>query len=574
MTTLIDAVEGLEASLSDPSHDEDTGFATTLLADENEAFPFVGWAKLGSIGFPSELVPLAAGGSFSDAERLLSLGRSVARRDLTLAVAVGQCFLGALPVWIAGDANQKRFIADALANGEGGALALTERAHGSDIASTETSATVDGAGYRLDGEKWAINNAARGRYLAVLARTDEDGGPRGFSLFLVDTLAVHESSPPLPKLRTLGVRGADISGRTFEDAPLDADSLVGKLGHGLDLVQKTMQVSRTLCSAFALGAADTALRAALGFAESRLLYGGPAIGLGAPRATLRDAFVAFHVADLIAHASARAMSISPDQTSVSSAIAKTFVPETAIRIVDSSTTVLGARHYMRDGAHAIVQKLVRDVRLIPLFDGSSSVNRSALAGQVARIASVRLEGDALFAALDRTRRWVDVGGLLPPIEFDRFQLTSRGECDPFHALSALAGGIVSLPSAIRPLAVRVHAVAERFRTVCADPAIASLPGTHERSHRLADTFSEIIVGALLVARASFALEDELIVLEAGIRRSVARLEGRSPLDIELDDPIDAAARLDAAMAQCFADGRAFGPLGARLAETPSTWRVS
>lgn len=574
MTTLTDAVEGLEASLGDPCHDEDTGFAVTLVADENEAFPFVGWAKLGSISFPSELVPLSVGGAFSDAERLLALGRSVARRDLTLAVAVGQCFLGALPVWIAGEPAQKRFIADALANGESGALALTERGHGSDIAATETFASVDGSGYRLDGEKWLINNAARGRYLAVLARTDEDGGPRGFSLFFVDTLAAHESAPPLEKLRTLGVRGADISGRGFEDTPLDADALVGKVGHGLDLVQKTMQVSRTLCSAFALGAADTALRAAIGFAETRLLYGAPAIGLGAPRASLRDAFVAFHAADVVAHAASRALSITPDQASVTSAIAKTFVPETSLRVVDVATTVLGARHYVREGGHAIVQKVVRDVRLIPLFDGSSSVNRSSLAAQVPRIASVRLEGDALVAAVERSRRLVDVGAVLPPIEFDRLQLTSRGECDPFHALAALAGGFVPLPTSVRPLAVRVLAVAERLRVVASDPGVSSLSPTHERSHRLADVFTEIVVASLLVARASIAPEDELVILEAGLRRAVTRLEGRSPLDTELDDPVDAAARLDAAMAQCLAEGRAFGPLGARLAETPSTWRVS
>ena len=36
MTTLTDAVEGLEASLGDPCHDEDTGFSVTLVAVEYE----------------------------------------------------------------------------------------------------------------------------------------------------------------------------------------------------------------------------------------------------------------------------------------------------------------------------------------------------------------------------------------------------------------------------------------------------------------------------------------------------------------------------------------------------------
>lgn len=575
MTTLTDAVEGLEASLGDPAHDQDTGFTATLRADESEAFPFVGWAKLGSVSFPSELVPLEVGGSFSDAERLLALVRTVARRDLTLAAGIGQCFLGALPVWIVGEPGQKTFVASALANGESGALAITERDHGSDLGATSTAAVQDGAGYRLEGGKWAINNAGRGRFLAVLARTDEAGGARGFSLFLVDALMAHDSSTALTKIPTLGIRGADLGGRSFEDTPLDADALLGKVGTGLELVQKTLQVARTLSGGYALGVADTALRAALGFAESRVLYGVPTIALGAPRAALRDAFLAFHTADLVAHASARGLSIAPEQAAAPSAIAKILVPETAVAIVDAAAQVLGSRHYFRVGPHAIVQKLVRDVRMLPVFDGSSSVNRSALAHLLASIARTRLESDDLAAAVERTIRLVDVGAILPPLAFDRLRVGGdSGACDAFHALSAFASGFVPIPATARPLAARVNGVAERLRTLFDDAGIASLPGTSERAHRIVDVFVDLYAASLLVARTRLADADELVVLEAALRRTIARLEGPAPLDFELDDPVDASARLDAAMARCLAEGRAFGPLGPRLAETPSTWRVS
>ena len=52
----------------------------------------------------------------------------------------------------------------------------------------------DGATWRLDGEKWLINNATRGQLMCVLARTDPAGGPRGFSLFLVDKRELADGS--------------------------------------------------------------------------------------------------------------------------------------------------------------------------------------------------------------------------------------------------------------------------------------------------------------------------------------------------------------------------------------------
>src|SRR5436853_533617 len=82
-----------------------------------------------------------------------------------------------------------------------------EEIHGSDLLATETEARREGAGFRLFGRKWLINNGTRARQRVVLARTDARGGPRGFSLFLVDAQELRAGTlVPLPKIRTLGIR--------------------------------------------------------------------------------------------------------------------------------------------------------------------------------------------------------------------------------------------------------------------------------------------------------------------------------------------------------------------------------
>ncbi len=81
-------------------------------------------------------------------------------------------------------------------------------------------------GYRVSGEKWLINNATRADLVCLLARTDPAGGPRGFSLLLVDKRRLApDRYRCLPKVHTHGIRGADISGISFSDAPVPATAL-------------------------------------------------------------------------------------------------------------------------------------------------------------------------------------------------------------------------------------------------------------------------------------------------------------------------------------------------------------
>jgi alkylation response protein AidB-like acyl-CoA dehydrogenase len=448
--------------LGDPRGDGAGSWSAALACDEAERFPEEAVAHLVDWGYPEWLVPEDEGGRLRSFDELLPLGRVVARRDLTLAIAMGQSLLGALPVWLAGDEAQRARLAARLRRGALGCLALTEEAHGGDLAATEVAATRAEGGWLLDGTKWCVNNATRGETLTVLARSDPAGGPRGFSLLLVEKDRA-QGVRPHPRLRTHGLRGADISGAVFERAAV-GEALVGREGMGLDIVLRTLQVSRTLCAAFSLGAADTALALAVDFARARRLYGATAWDIPVVRRTLLDAAVDLRAAATLARACARALSFLPGQMSVLSAVAKIVVPELAGRVIAACGVVLGARGYLREGDAAVFQKLARDHQVVPLFDGSTSVNLYVIAGQLERLAT---GGDPAAAA--------PLFSDAPAPAFARRALTAsnRGEDDVLGSVGALAG----------PLAARV--AAERDRNAAAARALAAAGAPQDGPERFA-----------------------------------------------------------------------------------------
>jgi alkylation response protein AidB-like acyl-CoA dehydrogenase len=442
------AALALENALGDPFSGGAMTFSRAVELDEREAFPEKECRALDALGLNHHYVPVEFGGRLSRFDELTQLIRQVARRDLTVAIAHGKSFLAAAPVWLAGSEAQKRRLAEALLSGVRGALCLTEAGHGTDLQGVETLAETRAGGYSLSGEKWLINNATRGRALVVLARTAPEPGPRAGSLFLVDKASLEPGSfEPLAKIRTHGIRGADISGIRFLAAALPADALIGAPGHGLEIALKGLLVTRSLISALSLGAADTALRVVVDFARARRVRDRAVAELPHARALLAHAFADLLACEALSFAAARSLHVVPGQVSLFSAAAKYIVPTTVDRILGELSVVLGARHYLRQGhVHGIFQKLVRDAALVSLFDGSTVVNLSALALQIPRLAARRQAGGPVVDLQVAERRRALFGFMepLPALAPARLSLVSRGRDDVLEALPLAAEELLAL----------------------------------------------------------------------------------------------------------------------------------
>ncbi|MER5769822.1 acyl-CoA dehydrogenase family protein [Streptomyces sp. NPDC001985] len=463
--------------------------ARSARLDEREEFPDLECALLDALRVPRAYVPPELGGAGGGLPELVETLRTVARHDLTSAVAHGKTFLGAAPVWLSGGPAQAGGLARAVLAGAVVCWGLTEPGRGSDLLAGELTATATDRGtWLLDGVKWPVNNATRSRFCTVLARTDPRGGPRGFTLFLVDkdTLGPGHHRH-LPKEPTHGIRGADISGIALHRAEVGADTVVGAAGEGAETVLRALQLTRTVCCSLSVGAGEHALRLALDFARNRALYGTSLLRLPHARNTLATAAATLCLAEAATTVAARCAHALPGEQSVVSALAKAAVPELAQSVIDDCAEVLGARGFLTGlHAHGMFQKLERDHRIVSIFDGSTAVNRNALINQFPVLVRAQRTGRHDAAGLAAA---TDPRAELPGLDPARLRLMSRTGCSVVQGLAAATTRL----DGRRTAPERTVALARRLRTLTDD--------TTERMAAVRPSARELPAGAFALARA-------------------------------------------------------------------------
>ncbi|MFJ6775397.1 acyl-CoA dehydrogenase family protein [Kitasatospora sp. NPDC091257] len=434
--------EELEQFLGDPDAPGTVfSYARSLELDESETFPADICRVLEDWRLQDHYVPAEHGGRLTDYETVMQVMRTVARRDLTVAIGHGKTYLGGVCVWVSGSPEQAARLAADIRAGVPVSLGLTERAHGSDLLADEVHGEPDGAGgWLVSGEKWLINNATRGSVLSALVRTDPAGGPRGFSVLLMDKRGLGpEHYRCLDKIRTHGIRGADISGIAYDRAPVPAAALVGTEGGGLETVLKALQLTRTMCAALSLGAADHALALALDFAERRELYGRRLVDLPQARQVLASAAADVLVGEALATVAIRSVHTLTGELGVAAAATKYLVPTGTEQVIAELTRLLGARAFLK-GEHAggMFQKVDRDHRIVGLFDGNTLVNLNSLVNQFRSLSRgwERGTGDTAGAATA-----FDLAAPLPALDPSRLSLVAKGG----------SGIVASLPASVAAL---------------------------------------------------------------------------------------------------------------------------
>lgn len=408
--------------------------------DRQEEFPSKAIDLLNEFGLNRYYIPAKYGGMWTNCVDIIQLWRVVARLDLTAAVAHGKTFLGSICVWLEDDFKKSQNLAKKVSDGISVAWGLTERHHGSDLLSGELVAKQSGDGWYLSGEKWLINNATRSKVICILARLENRAGARGFSCFLVDKqlLPPHAYSH-LPKELTHGIRGADISGIKFEKAYLPEDALVGRGGQGVELVLTSLQITRTLCVGLSLGAAEQALYLAVNFAKGHRLYNRFLIDLPLARRSIGESAAKLIVAEVVSLVCGRHIHSLPEEMSVVSAICKSTVPAIVEEIISQTGELLGARALLtKQYADGMFQKIERDHRIVPIFDGSTVVNQSSLISQFPLLVKAYNKGACETTGILKST------SLFSPVEaldLPKLALLSPNGCSMVQSLPSLTSRI-------------------------------------------------------------------------------------------------------------------------------------
>jgi alkylation response protein AidB-like acyl-CoA dehydrogenase len=346
--------------------------------DEKSEFPHEVVKKLGEMGLLGVIFPESLGGAgMGYVEYVLAI-EELSRVDGSVGIIVAaHNSLCTNHIMLGGNEEQRKRWIPKLASGEWlGAWGLTEPGSGSDAAGARTTAVKMGDKWVLNGSKTFITNGGHANCAVVLAVTDREKGTKGISAFVVERGT--KGFRPGRKENKLGLRASDTSELIFEDCEIPAENLIGKEGDGFKDAMRVLDGGRISIAALSLGIARGALDAAMKYAQERRQFGKAISEFQAIQFKLADMATELDAAWLLTMRAAQMKDAGLNVTK-ESAMAKLYASEAACRICDEGVQIHGGYGFIKDYP---AEKFYRDVRLCPIGEGTSEIQRMVIAREL------------------------------------------------------------------------------------------------------------------------------------------------------------------------------------------------
>ncbi|HEY8677154.1 MAG TPA: acyl-CoA dehydrogenase family protein [Candidatus Dormibacteraeota bacterium] len=324
-------------------------------------------------------IPFTAeyGGVSGSAVTLIVATEEISKYCVTSSLILGVQSLGSLPIRLAGSDAQKRQYLPPLAKGDRlAAYALTEPGSGSDAGGMQTRALRHGDTYVINGSKTFITAGSVADTIVVFARSDQDGGAstRNISAFIVEKDMPGFRVGKLEK--KLGIRGSPTAQLFFEDLAVPAGNRLGAEGEGFKLAMRVLDHSRPGIAAQALGLAEGALDLACRYAKERHQFGKSITEFQGVQFMLADMATQIEAARALTYASGDAIDRELPEINVSSAMAKVFASDTAMRVTTDAVQILGGYGYLRDFP---AERMMRDAKITQIYEGTNEIQRLVIA---------------------------------------------------------------------------------------------------------------------------------------------------------------------------------------------------
>lgn len=255
---------------------------------------------------------------------------------------------------------------------------LTEPSSGSDAASLQTSASLDGNEYVLNGTKTFISGAGFSDIYLVMARTGEKGA-KGISAFLVEKgtkgLSFGKNE------QKMGWQAQPTAQVIFEDCRIPRENLIGEIGSGFKYAMAGLDGGRLNIAACSVGGAASGLSRAMQYSKERTQFG-QAIGtFQNTQFKLADMATELEASRQLLHHAAKALDAGDTNATKLCAMAKRFVTDTCSKIANDALQIHGGYGYLKDYE---VERIVRDLRVHQILEGTNEIMRLIIAREMER----------------------------------------------------------------------------------------------------------------------------------------------------------------------------------------------
>jgi acyl-CoA dehydrogenase len=235
-----------------------------------------------------------------------------------------------------------------------------------------TTAVRKGGKYVINGSKCFITNGGYADWYTVYAKTDKDAGHRGITAFVVPkdervTVDKHEDK--------MGLRASNTATISFNETEVPVGNLLGEENHGFKLAMMTLDRTRPGVASMATGIARAAFEFATDYSKQRVQFGVPLAMHQAIQFMLADMATNIEAARLLVWQSAVLLDQGKRNT-LASAHAKRFAADMGMQVTTDAVQIYGGYGFMKEYP---VEKLMRDAKIMQLYEGTSQIQRLVIA---------------------------------------------------------------------------------------------------------------------------------------------------------------------------------------------------
>ena len=345
--------------------------------DEHEKFPMDVFKAAWELGLSAPIVPEQYGGAgLGELDHVL-LVEELAFGCTGIQTSITANVLCATPLLLAGNEEQKKkYLGMLTSEPLFGAYAITEPGAGSDAAGIQTTAKQHGDDWVLNGQKVFITNASFARWLIVFATVDATQRHKGIMCFVVD-----RDTPGLSigkKEKKLGQRASDTATVILEDVKVPKANVLAGPGEGFKLAMQTFDRTRPDIGAAAAGLMRRCLEESVAYAQERKTFGTAIANHQMVQAMIANMAMKYEATRLLVHKAAWMIDVGSKSSLVAS-YSKAFGADSAMEVSTDAVQVFGGNGYMREYP---VEKLMRDAKILQIYEGTSQIQRMVIARNV------------------------------------------------------------------------------------------------------------------------------------------------------------------------------------------------
>lgn len=342
--------------------------------DEKGIFPESQLKKAWELGLLNTCIPQEYGGTGFTLMDSVTIGESLSYGCAGMFTSFMANDLALLPIVIGGSHDQKeKFLKPFTESFKLASFCLTEPSHGSDAAGIKTTIKDGGDHWVLTGEKMWITNAGYAHLFVVYCTTDPALRHKGISAVIVPSNleGIHIGK----KEDKMGQRSSDTRAIRFENVKVPKENMLGNPGAGWSIAMKTLDHSRPMVASTALGLSQRALDLSISYAKERKQFDVPLIKHQAIQFMIAEMEMKVEASRLLIQKAAWLTDNGQAATKTAS-ISKAYAADSCMQITTDAVQIYGGYGYSKEYP---VEKLMRDAKLIQIYEGTSQIQRLVIA---------------------------------------------------------------------------------------------------------------------------------------------------------------------------------------------------